>query len=161
MIKGFAQTHAGSKIEYGAVIDSRGYATGYYEGSSGSVSFPDRATENRHVIHNHPRGGWANFSGQDLVMMARSKSTGITAVSQNSKARSNASEAYKRAYKNRRAGTYKITKTHRFKPKEFEEAVRRVQVHDESYDLDLHKWLKANQRTYGYKYSYSKAKNKV
>lgn len=161
MIRGFGNTHAGSRIEYGALVDSNGYATGYYEGSTGSVSFPYGSTDNRHIVHNHPRGGWANFSGQDLIMMARGKSTGITAVSQNNKPRSNASEAYKRAYKNRRAGTYKITKTHRFKATEFEQAIRNIQVHDDNYDMDLHKWLKANQRKYGYKYSYTKAKNKV
>lgn len=160
MLAGFGKSHAGSSREYGATIDSNGYATGYYEGSTGSVSFPDGSTNGRHVIHNHPSGGWANFSGQDLVMMARSKSTGISAISQNVKTRSKNPKVQK-AYRNRRAGTYTITKTHRFKAEDFEKEIRNMKVHDTNYDLDLHKWLKANQRKYGYKYSYTKAKNKV
>ena len=156
MISLFKKVHEGAPREYGALLDKNGYATGYYEGASGSVSFPDGSVKKRHVVHNHPRGGWANFSGQDLVMMARSGATGITAVSKAYKPRSNASDSYKKAYANRRAGTYTVTKTHHFNADAFERALKNVRVRDDNYDKDLHKWLVRNQKRFGYKYSYKR-----
>ena len=158
MIKGFAEKHSGAPREYGAFIDEYGYATGYYEGKTGSVSFPSSELPNRDILHNHPRGGWANFSGQDLTTFAESKALGITAVSKHYVPRSNASEATKRAAANRRAGTYVIRKTGRFKKDEFVRAIHNVKVRSNNYDKDLSKWLAKNQQKYGYKYSYKPAK---
>lgn len=155
MIKGFGKAHAQSKLEYGVTVDDFGYATGYYEGSAGSVSFPVDAIPGRHLVHNHPGKGWANFSGTDLLTMARTDSTGITAVSSPVRTKSK-NPVVQRAYRNRRAGTYKITKTGRFRSEQFQKAIRDIQVRDDNYDKDLHKWLKKNQQKYGYKYSYIK-----
>ena len=155
MIKGFSKVHSNSPIEYGVAVDEYGYATGYYEGSSGSVNFPKGSTTGKHIVHNHPGRGWGNFSGTDLMTFAKGKSTGITAVSSPATTKSK-DPTIQRAYKNRRAGTYKITKTGRFKSEQFQQALRNVKVRDDNYDKDLHKWLVKNQKKYGYKYSYSK-----
>ena len=155
-ISGFKGRHDKSPIEYGALIDDRGYATGYFQGGRGSVSLPADRLGGQHITHNHPVGGWANFSGGDLETWATSGARGISAVSRSYKVRSNASEALKRAVGNRQAGTYKVTKGTHFKSAEFMEALRKVKVRDDDYDRDLHKWLKRNQRTYGYTYSFKR-----
>ena len=59
MQEAFAERHEGESIEYAVILDANGYATAYYEGSTGSVNFPTSAINGKHVLHNHPKGGWA------------------------------------------------------------------------------------------------------
>lgn len=161
MSAGFEIAHGGAPKEFAVTVDDYGYATSYFEGASGSVNVPDKHLRGTHMIHNHPRGGWGNFSGQDLDAFANSGVRGMSAISRNIKAPQNASAAHKKAVGNRRAGDYRISKTNHFDKKGFTQAIRQIKVRDDNYDKDLHKWLSRNQKKYGYKYSYTKATNKV
>ena len=156
--KHFKQEHDSAHVEYGILVSSSGYAVSYRRGDSGSVNFVGDEIKGNHVVHNHPKGGWANFSGEDLELFVERGATGFTAVSRKEKAPPTASAKTKKAYKKRRAGTYKIERTGRFKDKEFLNAIKNLKVKDDDYDHELHKWLLRNQRAYGYKYSYKKSK---
>ena len=158
LTKHFKDVHDGSAIEYGVAVDRSGYGASYRKGNSGSVNFGRDNLTGKHIIHNHPKGGWANFSGEDLKNFAESGASGVTAVSRKVAAPPNASTTTKKVYSNRRAGTYKIERTGRFKQSAFVDAIEKVKVHDHNYDLELHKWLMKNQHKYGYKYSYKKSK---
>lgn len=160
LVKGFAREHARMDHEYAITIDEYGYATHYFEGKAGSVTPSVESLSNAHLSHNHPHDGWANFSGQDLDAFAATKVRAMSAVSQNVLPGPGSSERTKSNYANRRAGIYSIEKTQHFKVNEFRAALRKIRVQDNKYDIDLHKWLVKNQKVYGYKYSYTKAKNK-
>lgn len=161
MSSGFEKLHGGEGKEFGAMIDPSGYATKYYEGTSDHVAFHGSDARRSHFLHNHPADGWGHFSGADLMTFASNSGlTGISAISRN--AHNPKPHAIpERTYANRRAGTYRITKTHHFKYAEFQQAIRGIQLRSDHYDEDLHRWLSANQRKYGYKYSYRKARNKL
>ena len=161
MALGFDTAHGGAPKEFAVTVDTYGYATSYFEGSSGSVNVPDKHLNGTHLVHNHPRGGWGNFSGQDLDSFANSGVRGMSAISRNLSIPKNASLNTKKAYSNRRSGEYRISKTNHFDRNGFTEAIRQIKVRDDNYDKDLHRWLSRNQQKYGYKYSYTKATNKV
>lgn len=161
MAVGFDAAHGGAPKEFAVTVDAYGYATSYYEGATGSVSVPDKHLNGTHMLHNHPRGGWGNFSGQDLDAFASSKVRGMSAISRNIKPRANASEQTRKNIGNRRAGEYRISKTQHFDKTRFQNAIRQIKVRDDNYDKDLHKWLIRNQKKYGYKYSFSPATNRV
>ncbi len=155
----FEELHGGAGREYAITIDKNGYATSYTMGGAGSVTPDSRRTPGARIIHNHPKGGWANFSGEDLEHVASSKATGIVAVSRKVKVPSNVtSAATKRAYQNRRAGQYTFHKGSHFKAEAFRKAIHKLKVSSTNYDRDLDKWLKANQKKYGYQYSYKPTK---
>ena len=88
------------------------------------------------------------------MTFANSGATGISASSKPYTPRSNAKASTKRAAANRRAGTYTITKTGRFKRAAFVNALKGIKIHGDNYDKELDKWLRENQKVYGYKYSY-------
>lgn len=150
--------HSGGRSKYYGV-EADGYVTHYFEGATGSVSFTPESLNKKHIIHNHPRGGWANFSGRDLLTFADSGVTGMSAVSIRVLPAQNASKKTIAAYKRRRAGEYRITKTNHFNREGFTKELRALKVRDNNYDKDLHKWLSDNQKKYGYRYSYKKNKD--
>lgn len=161
MIEGFTKRHDKEKLEYAVTVDEYGFATSYYEGSTGSVNVPSNKSEGMGIVHNHPENGWANFSGGDLKTWAEGGSKSITAVSRNVAIPQRKDPYIQEAYRNRRAGKYTIEKTHHFDSEGFMKAIRKIELRDTHYDYDLDQWLKKNQKKYGYKYSYKKAKNKV
>lgn len=158
MTRAFGEKHSNEDIEYGVQVDRNGYATHYYKGNGGSVSFSGDEANGNHFLHNHPKDGWGNFSGADLDTWASTGATGISAISRNKKTPTGVPE---KAYKNRRAGTYQLTKTHAFRSGEFKAAIHTLKVSSNDYDRDLGSWLDKNQRKYGYKYSFTRARNRA
>lgn len=145
MLKAFADTHADDDIEHGVTIDGYGYTTRYRHGNPGSISIWGGKGEM--VIHNHPAGGWPNFSKEDLLSVASSGERGIVAVS-GKKGRSAETAKY--------AGTYTFEKGTHFNAAAFTKAINNATIRGNDYNDAVSKWLKANQKKYGYKYSYSK-----
>ena len=87
------------------------------------------------IIHNHPSGG--AFSGADLTSTASLKRTkGIIASGKNY--------------------DYKFEKGTHFKASAFTKAVNTAKFKGSDYDDAVDKWLKKNQKKYGYKYSRTK-----
>lgn len=152
----FEKVHGGSGREFAITVDKNGYATSYTAGNSGSVSPNGKYTQHGElVVHNHPRSGWGNFSGEDLEYAAKNPVRGIVAVSRKVKVPDNSSRPEtRRAYSNRRAGQYTFTKGTHFNSEGFRKAIKSLKVHDGNYDRELGKWLEKNQKTYGYKYSF-------
>lgn len=146
MVKAFADTHADADEEHGVVIDAYGFATKYRHGNSGSISgLTGNGTEI--AVHNHPAGGWPTFSKEDVVNTALGTRRGIVAVS-GTKGRSADTAKY--------AGTYSFVKGTRFNSSGFVKALNSATLSGKDYNDAVNKWLKANQKKYGYKYSYSK-----
>ena len=145
MLKAFADTHADSDIEHGVTIDGYGYTTRYRHGNSGSIGI--WGSKGEIVVHNHPAGGWPNFSKEDLLSVASSGERGIVAVS-GTKGRSAETAKY--------AGTYSFVKGTHFNATAFTKAINNATIRGNDYNDAVSKWLKANQKKYGYKYSYSK-----
>lgn len=136
----FEKEYKDAKIEYGAAIDSQGYATRLVKG--GSTSVPISGRKGEMLVHNHPSGG--NFSKQDLISIAAGPEKGIVAVG------SNVSKTRMR---------YTITKTQKFDAKGFTKAVNKAQwPANLTYDKGADWWLRRNAKTYGYKYSAVKIK---
>ena len=146
MVKAFADTHRDADIEHGAVIDAYGYATKYLHGNAGSISGL-HGGNSEIAIHNHPAGGWPTFSKEDVVNTALGTRRGIVAVS-GTKGRSADTAQY--------AGTYSFVKGNRFNASGFVKAINTATLSGKDYNDAVNKWLKANQKKYGYKYSYSK-----
>ena len=146
MLKSFADTHRDSDEEHGVVIDAYGFATKYRHGNTGSISgLSGNGTEI--AVHNHPAGGYPVFSKEDLINTALGTRKGIVAVS-GTKGRSADTAKY--------AGTYTFVKGTHFNASAFIKAVNNDTIRGKDYNDAVHKWLKANQKKYGYKYSYSK-----
>ena len=55
---------------------------------------------------------------------------------------------------------YQWKKTQYFKRNEFVSSIHNIKVRDENNDKDLDKWLRSNQRKFGYQYSFTPARNK-
>lgn len=146
MLKAFYDTHADADIEHGVTIDEQGFATRYRHGNPDSISIG--GVKGEIVVHNHPAGGWPNFSKEDLLSVAAGGEKGIVAVS-GTKGRSPESAKY--------AGTYSFTKGTHFNATAFTKAVNSATIKGSDYNDAVSKWLKANQKKYGYKYSFNKA----
>lgn len=147
MLKAFADTHKDAGEEHGVVVDAYGFATKYRHGNAGSISgLTGGGTEI--ALHNHPAGGWPTFSKEDLLNTALGTRRGIVAVS-GTKGRSADTAKY--------AGTYSFVKGNRFNATAFVKAINNATIRGNDYNDAVNKWLKANQKKYGYKYSYSKS----
>ena len=147
MLKAFYKTHAAAGEEHGIVVDQYGFATKYRHGNYGSISgLTGNGSEI--AIHNHPAGGWPTFSKEDVVNTAMGTRRGIVAVS-SKQGRSEQSSKY--------AGTYTFIKGTHFKASAFIKGVNSATLSGKDYNDAVNKWLKANQKKYGYKYSYKKA----
>lgn len=146
----FRNMHVNDDHESGIAVDSNGFVTRYIHGTSGSVAIYGNTGE--HVIHNHPAGGWPNFSGADLISTALEGSNGITASS---------TSAGRRPETAKYAGDYIFTKGQNFNAQAFVKAVKGAYLKGKDYNDAVDKWLKAHQKKYGYTYTYIPEKAKA
>ncbi len=134
----FKRNHMLSDREFAYEIDSQGYVHQYVRGDRSSVAIgTGRHTRKRDtmIVHNHPSGG--AFSDADLLSTAMDRrSKGIIASG--------------------KKHDYIFEKGTHFKTNEFSKAVKRAKMKGKDYDDAVDKWLKRNQKKYGYKYSRSK-----
>lgn len=135
----FEKMYKDADVEYGASVDSQGFAQRLIKG--GSTSVPIHGAKGEMLIHNHPSGG--NFSDSDLIVVASGSEKGIVAVGSNTSNRMR----------------YTFTKTNKFKSKEFIKAVKKASWPSNlNYDKGADWWLRKNAKTYGYTYSAKKIK---
>ena len=139
----FRNMHVNDDHESGIAVDSNGFVTRYIHGTGGSVAIYGNVGE--HVIHNHPAGGWPNFSGADLVSTALEGSSGITASS---------TKAGRSAETAKYAGDYIFNKGKNFNAEAFIKGVKGAYLKGKDYNDAVDKWLKAHQQKYGYTYTY-------
>lgn len=137
----FRQMHGKSGIEHAITIDANGFVSGYGHGSRGSV-VPPEGVKGDTVVHNHPKrsyGKASHFSDADLYYVSGNKNmNGIIAT-------------FEGGYHNFQKGTH-------FKAEEFARAVGRAQFSGANYDDAVTKWLKRNQKKYGYTYTLNQDK---
>ena len=136
----FKRNHLLANREFSYSVDENGYVTGYNRGGKHSVQVPTHGKQGRGrknmIIHNHPSGG--AFSDTDLhTVSADRNAKGIIASGKNY--------------------DYKFTKGTHFKAAQFSQAVSKAKMSGKDYDDAVDKWLKRNQKKYGY--SYSRTKN--
>lgn len=148
MLREFTKQHGSAGEEHGIVVDAAGFVSKYRHGNSGSISGLT-GEQNEIAIHNHPAGGWPNFSKEDILNTAMGTRRGIVAVS-SAKGRNTETAQY--------AGTYTFTKGQNFKASDFVKAVSTAKISGKDYNDAVSRWLRANQKKYGYKYTYTKAK---
>lgn len=134
MLNEFAKLHAKSDREYGATVDRDGYVTSYVIGNKSSVAINGKRGEI--VFHNHPSGG--AFSKSDMLSVSHSAERGIVASGKN--------------------GDYIFVKGGHFKTNEFVKAVNNARPTGKNYDDAIDKWLRKNQKKYGYTYDFKKSK---
>ena len=147
-LKAFINTHGSASEEHGIVVDEQGFVTKYRHGNSSSISgLTGNGTEI--AIHNHPSHGWPTFSKEDVINTAMGTRRGIVAVSTKA-GRSDLSAKY--------AGTYTFVKGGHFNASGFIKAVNKAQISGKDYNDAVDRWLKNNQKKYGYTYTYQKAK---
>ena len=135
----FKRNHLLSDHEWAYEVDSNGYVHQYVEGATSSVGIYAGAKVARGqktmIIHNHPSGG--AFSDSDLIAASmQTRAKGIIASGKNY--------------------DYKFEKGTHFKASAFTKAVKSAKMKGKDYDDAADKWLKANQKKYGYKYTRTK-----
>lgn len=135
MLRAFREAHVKDSYESGVAVDEQGFVTRYVHGDATSVAIWGRAGEI--VYHNHPGTFGGNFSDSDLLSTSMSAERGIVASA--------------------REGDYKFVKTHKFKASSFIKAVKTARMKGKDYTDAVDRWLKANQKKYGYVYSFEKA----
>lgn len=135
-LRAFREAHVNDSYESGVAVDEHGFVTRYVHGGATSVAINGRQGEM--VYHNHPGKIGGNFSDSDLISTSMSGERGIVASG--------------------REGDYKFVKTHKFNASGFIKAVKSAKMKGKDYNDAAHRWLKANQKKYGYTYSFTKAK---
>lgn len=133
-IKVFREMHKDSKIEHAVNIDVDGFASGYSHGEEGTVH-PAPHKKGDMTVHNHPNRRWGNlsqFSFADLKHTVTNSTRGIIATHDD--------------------GYYKFLKGGHFKGEKFIRDLKKAKFKGKNYDEAFDKWLKANQKKYGYKY---------
>lgn len=134
----FKKNHLLANREWAYEVDENGYVHQYVRGAAHSVAISGSNTsKNRRtiIVHNHPGGG--AFSDADMISTAMDKrSKGIIA----------SGKKY----------DYKLEKGTHFKANAFTKAVRTATLTGKDYDDAVDKWLRKNQKKYGYKYSRTK-----
>lgn len=135
----FHERFANENIEWAYEVDPQGYVHQYKRGNATSVGIWG-TNKNNMILHNHPSGG--AFSDSDLISTSLSNEKGIVASGKN--------------------GDYIFQKNGgHFKATEFVKAVKTAEMKGKNYDDAVDKWLTANQKKYGYKYKFVKAKKKT
>lgn len=148
MLRAFTEAHGSAAEEHGVVVDEHGFATKYLHGNATSISgLTGNGSEI--AIHNHPAAGWPNFSKEDVINTAMGTRRGIVAVSTKA-GRGEDSAKY--------AGTYSFVKGGHFNASGFIKGVNSAKLSGKDYNDAVSRWLKANQKKYGYTYSFTKAK---
>lgn len=135
MLKAFREAHVNDNFESGVAVDEYGFVTRYVHGGATSVGIYGRKGEM--IYHNHPGTKGGNFSDSDLLSTAMSAEKGIVASG--------------------KEGDYVFVKTHKFNATAFTKAVKNATLRGKDYTDAADRWLKANQKKYGYKYSFNKA----
>lgn len=131
----FHERFKNANKEWAYEVDPQGYVHQYKEGNKSSVSISGKNKDNM-ILHNHPSGG--AFSDSDLISASLGNEKGIVASGRN--------------------GDYIFQKNGgHFKAADFVKAVKRAKLVGKSYDDAVDKWLKANQKKYGYRYEFKKA----
>lgn len=135
----FKRNHLLANREFAYEVDDNGYVHQYVKGGAHSVGISSGAKVARGrktmIIHNHPGGG--AFSDSDLLSTAADRrSKGIVASG--------------------KKHDYTFEKGTHFKAQDFSRAVRNAKMTGKDYDDAVDKWLKKNQKKYGYKYSRTK-----
>lgn len=132
----FKRNHLLADREFAYEVDRDGYVSQYIKGARSSVGITStRNTKDSMIIHNHPSGG--AFSDADLISTAMDgRQKGIIASGKNY--------------------DYTFEKGTHFKADKFVRAVKNATLKGTSYDDAADKWLKDNQKKYGYKYNRSK-----
>ena len=133
----FRRSHANSDIEHAVIMDDNGFVSTYKHGNKDSVSFQDGELQGKVIIHNHPSGGYSNFSKADLITFASTGSKGIVASS--------------------KKGDYIIRAKGNFNPKGLIKAVNKAKSTTGNYDKDVDKFLKSSAKDYGFEYVYRRA----
>lgn len=131
----FMGKHGGDDYESLISVSPEGYVTTYTHGQAHSVQLTYKPGD--HVIHNHPGGG--HFSDADLINMANTRTTGVTALSSRGK----------------KPVVYTVSKGGHFNADAFAKAVRGATISGTDYDDAVHRWLTSNQSKYGYTYTRS------
>ena len=132
-IQAFMGKHGGDDYESLISVSPEGYVTTYTHGQAHSVELTYKPGD--HVIHNHPGGG--HFSDADLINMANTRTTGVTALSS----------------RGEKPVVYTVSKGHGFNADGFAKAVRNASMSGTDYDDAVHRWLQRNQKKYGYVYT--------
>lgn len=137
----FQNKYGKANREYAIAVDKDGYVKQHIKGGKHSVGITGDAGDT--IIHNHPSG--SNFSGADMHSFANTKIKSLVATSSNGTTK----------------GTYTITKTNKFKAKEFDKAIDKAKWNTDKYGYNdgVNWWLKKNQKTYGYTYTAKGVKN--
>lgn len=135
-LRAFREAHVNDNYESGVAVDEFGYVTRYVHGGATSVAI--YGTKGEMVYHNHPGKIGGNFSDSDLISTSMSAERGIVASG--------------------REGDYKFVKTHKFDAAGFVKAVKNARMQGKDYNDAADRWLKANQKKYGYTYSFTKAR---
>ena len=148
MLRAFIATHGSADEEHGVVVDEHGFAPVYRHGNATSISGLT-GNGNEIAIHNHPAHGWPNFSKEDVVNTALGTRRGIVAVS---------TRAGRDATSAKYAGTYTFTKGGHFDAAGFVKGVNSANLSGRDYNDAVSRWLRANQKKYGYTYSFQRAK---
>lgn len=141
----FREKHANDTKESAVLVDERGFTHRYVHGDNFSV---EHLSGTGIVYHNHPAGGWPVFSREDLINTAIDKNGGIVASS-GLKGRDSSTAKY--------AGDYRFEKTSKFDSKGFVKALNTAKMNGKDLNTAADKWLKANQKKYGYTYTFKKA----
>lgn len=134
VLQEFRKLHVSDNYESGVTVDEYGYVTSYVHGGATSVAIWGKKGEI--VYHNHPSGG--AFSDSDLISTSMSAEKGIVASGKN--------------------GDYIFVKGTHFNPTAFVKAVKNARMQGKDYSDAVDKWLTSNQKKYGYKYVFKKAK---
>lgn len=120
-------------------VDSQGFVHQFNEGASHSVNFGyTRYSKGNTILHNHPSG--SNLSPTDLRTFANTKQKAISAVGNKN--------------------TYTITKGTHFNSTKFLTGLNKAKAKSSDYTKEADKWLKDNQKKYGYTYTKEKTKIK-
>ena len=149
MLRAFTEAHGSAAEEHGIVVDAQGFATKYLHGNATSISSLT-GNGSEIALHNHPAAGWPNFSKEDVINTAMGTRRGIVAVSTRA-GRGEDTAKY--------AGTYSFVKGGHFDASGFIKGVNSAKLSGKDYNDAVSRWLKANQKKYGYTYSYTKAKS--
>ena len=126
----FQRRFKNSDHEWAYEVDEQGYVHQFVEGNKSSVRISSRG-RNTMILHNHPSGG--AFSDADLIS---------TSMERNSKGIVASGRKY----------DYVFTKGTHFKANSFVKAVKTAKMKGKDFDDAADKWLKKNQKEYGYKY---------
>lgn len=135
-LRAFRDAHVNDGYESGVAVDEHGFVTRYVHGTATSVGIYGGKGEM--VYHNHPGKFGGNFSDSDLLSTALSPEKGIVASG--------------------REGDYVFVKTHKFNATSFAKAVKSARMQGKDYTDAADRWLKKNQKKYGYTYEFIKAK---